>query len=283
LRFTRTLLAVCVLALTITPAALALRFTDDDFDMPVAQIGVPFSKQFHGGAGCGPALPYQYRILSGTLPPGITLDDSGEFGGSPTRVGSWSFWVELSDQNPPTASWCVPKTSQREFTITVAPTTLAAEVTRPFNETLPGTGWSLAQGSALPQGLAFDPTTGLITGEPTSTGSSQVAFVVTNAYGFKHTVDVTFTVAAPLTIATQTLNAAKAHRPYAVRLAAQNGVAPYIWRIVNGSLPAGIRLNAKTGLLSGKPRHNELRRLTVQVVDRLGAVSRRELVLKVIR
>jgi hypothetical protein len=272
-----------VLALVITPGAFALRFTDDDFDMPVAQIGVPFDKLFHGGAGCGPALPYQYRILSGTLPPGIALDESGEFSGSPTRVGTWSFWVELSDQNPPTASWCVPKTSQREFTITVAPTALAAEVTRPFDETLPGSGWSLAQGSALPEGLEFDPKTGLITGEPTSSGSSHVDFVVTNAYGFKHTVDVAFTVAAPLTIATRTLNAAKAHRRYADRLAAQNGVAPYVWRIVNGSLPRGIRLNVKTGLLSGKPDHNELRRLTVQVSDRLQAVSTRELVLRVVR
>jgi large repetitive protein len=272
-----------VLALAAAPAALALRFTDDDFDMPVAQTGVPYSKQFHGGAGCGPALPYQYRILSGTLPPGITLDEDGEFSGTPTHVGSWSFWVELSDQNPPTASWCVPKTSQREFTITVAPSTFAAEVTRPFEETLPGTGWSLAQGSALPAGLAFDPTTGLISGEPTSTGSSQVDFVLTNGYGFKHTVNVAFTVAAPLTIATLTLSAARAHRFYRERLAAQNGIAPYLWRIANGGLPGSIRLNPKTGLLSGKPRRNETRRLTVQVSDRLHAVSTRALVLKVIR
>ena len=88
MRLIRVLFGVCLLALAATPAAFALRFTDDDFDMPVAQVGVPFSKQFHGGAGCGPALPYQYSILSGHLPPGITLDESGFFGGTPTRVGS---------------------------------------------------------------------------------------------------------------------------------------------------------------------------------------------------
>jgi large repetitive protein len=283
LRFSRTLLCVCLLALAATPSALALRFTDDDFDMPVGQIGMPYSKQFHGGAGCGPALPYQYRILSGTLPPGITVDEDGLFSGTPTRVGSWSFWVELSDQDPPTASWCVPKQSQREFTITVAPSTLTAEIARPFQETLPGTGWSLPEGSSLPAGLSFDPITGTIGGEPTNVGSSLVELVVTNSYGFMHTVDVNFTVAPQLTIATEALKAANAGRVYRGGLAARGGVAPYTWRILGGILPAGIRLNSKTGVLLGNARHKAARRLTVQVSDRLHAFSTRELVLKVVR
>jgi large repetitive protein len=283
MRFTPTLLVTCLLALSASPAALALRFTDDDFDMPVAQIGVAYSKQFHGGAGCGPALPYQYRILSGTLPPGIALDETGVFSGTPTRAGSWSFWVELSDQDPPTASWCVPKQSQREFTITVAPSALTAELTRPYQQTLPGTGWLLADGSSLPAGLTLDPKTGTISGEPTSAESSPVDFIVTNSYGFKHTVEIGFTVAPQLTIATETLQTARARHAYSGRLVADGGVAPFVWKIVHGTLPAGIRLNSMTGVLAGKARRNETRRLTVQVSDRLRAISTRELVIKVVR
>src|SRR5438105_948421 len=132
MRFIRVSLLVSVLALVVVPAALALRFTDDDFDMPIGQISASYSKQFYGGAGCGPALPYQFRILSGLLPPGISLSKSGLFSGVPTVAGSWSFWLELSDQDPPSASWCIPKQSQREFTITVVPDLLRAEVAQPF-------------------------------------------------------------------------------------------------------------------------------------------------------
>jgi Putative Ig domain len=283
LRFVRVLFVLCLLALVVTPAAFALRFTDDDFDMPVGQLGQAYSKQFHGGAGCGPALPYQYRILSGNLPPGITFDVGGLFSGSPTRVGSWSFWVELSDQDPPTAAWCVPKRSQREFTVTVAPSALAAEVARPFQETLPGTGWSLAQGSVLPAGLAFDPVNGVIRGQPTVVGSSQVQFVLTNALGWKNSVGIELTVEPQLAMATHELRVAKVHRTYVAPLRARGGVAPYTWRVVSGVLPAGLHLGARTGVIIGRGRRTGTTRLTVQVVDRFRAVATRSLVLKILR
>jgi putative Ig domain-containing protein len=283
LRFTPTLLGITVIALAATPAALALRFTDDDFDMPVGQLGVPYSKQFHGGAGCGPALPYQFRILSGNLPPGITFDSSGLVSGTPTRVGSWSFWVELSDQDPPTAAWCVPKKSQREFTITVAPSSLTAEVARPFTESLPGTGWSLAQGSALPTGLAFDPTSGVISGQPADAGSSQVQLVQVNALGWKNNVAIKLTVAPPLSLTTGALRNGKVGRAYVVRLTTQGGAAPYSWKVVHGVLPAGFHLGARTGVVAGTARRPGTAHLTIQVTDRFRAVATRSLVLKILR
>jgi hypothetical protein len=121
MRLARTVCFVALLALVAVPAALALRFTDDSYNMPQAYVGKPYSKQFNGAGGCGPALPYQYTIIGGNLPPGLSLSFSGLISGTPTKVGSYSFWVNLSDQDPPTASWCRPSTSQRQFTIDVAP------------------------------------------------------------------------------------------------------------------------------------------------------------------
>ena len=67
-----------------------------------------YSITFKASGGCGPALPYQYRVTNGALPPGLSLSSSGVLSGRPTQSGSWNFWVQLSDENPPSQSWCDP-------------------------------------------------------------------------------------------------------------------------------------------------------------------------------
>ena len=166
-------LTVAVAALAFTAAAWALRFTDESYFTPVGAVGSPYSHTFGGAGGCGPALPYQYTVLSGSLPPGLSLAQSGHVSGTPTQAGSWSFWVNLSDQNPPSADWCRPENAQREFSITIngaggggppptpAPggalsiTTAAlgdASVGSPYSLTLTASGsgaqsWTIAAGS----------------------------------------------------------------------------------------------------------------------------------------
>jgi hypothetical protein len=120
-RIARVACVVALLALVVVPSAAAIRFSDDSYQVPTGSVGSFYSHQFNGDGGCGPALPYQFRILSGTLPPGLSLASDGLVSGVPTRAGSFSFWLELSDQDPPSASWCRPEQSQREFTIQVAP------------------------------------------------------------------------------------------------------------------------------------------------------------------
>ena len=122
MRLARSVSLVALLALIVVPLALALGFTDDSFNIPPAYVGQPYTKQFDGRGGCGPALPYQYTIIGGALPPGLSLSLSGLISGTPTQAGSYSFWVNLSDQDPPSASWCRPASSQREFTINVSAT-----------------------------------------------------------------------------------------------------------------------------------------------------------------
>jgi hypothetical protein len=112
-------LTVAATALVFVSAASALRFTDESYFVPVGTVGSPYSFTFTGAGGCGPALPYQYSVIGGSLPPGLSFASSGTVSGTPTKAGGWSFWVNLSDQNPPSESWCVPGEAQREFTITI--------------------------------------------------------------------------------------------------------------------------------------------------------------------
>jgi large repetitive protein len=112
-------LAALATALVVVSAAWALRFTDESYFTPTGTVGSPYTHTFGGAGGCGPALPYQYSLIGGSLPPGLTLAASGQISGTPTQPGSWSFWVNLSDENPPSADWCRPSNAQREFTITI--------------------------------------------------------------------------------------------------------------------------------------------------------------------
>lgn len=49
------------------------------------------------------------------------------------------------------------------------------------------------------------------------------------------------------------LPAAKVGQPYRAELVAKGGAAPYEWRIVYGSLPQGLGLDAVSGVISGVP------------------------------
>ena len=57
---------------------------------------------------------------------------------------------------------------------------------------------------------------------------------------------------------------------YSRTLAATGGLAPYSWSVVSGSLPAGLSLNASTGVISGKPTTIGTYEFTAQVRDSQG-------------
>ena len=378
MRLTRAVLLVALLAVVVVPSAEAIRFTDRSFSVPPGFVGEFYTHTFEGEGGCGPALPYEFKILSGSLPPGVSLASDGTVAGIPEQGGSWSFWLELGDEDPPSADWCVPSASERLFTITVAPglrieqkplspivsgrpyslqlaatgggpqtwsiwagrlpagitlstngllsgtptavgnftfivqvavgersdtkaltltvveglkiaqvTAPAAEVGRPFRMELMATGgegqgtWSLSGGTLLPSGLSLDPATGVISGEPTIAGSFPVKVSVTDRLGFADTVDVNLGVAAKLAIAKKPLPTARVGRRYRAAVAVLGGVAPRAWKILRGSVPAGIRLDRATGVLGGTPQRAATFRVWLQVTDGLGATSTGTYTLKV--
>src|SRR5262249_5289048 len=119
MRFVGMLVLAVALGLLLVPSASAIRFTDDSYLVPEGVVGQDYFHWFKGDGGCGPALPYQFRVLSGALPPGLSLLDDGELVGIPTQSGSWSFWLELSDEDPPSEPWCIPRKSERAFTVNI--------------------------------------------------------------------------------------------------------------------------------------------------------------------
>ena len=59
--------------------------------------------------------------------------------------------------------------------------------------------------------------------------------------------------ASNLTIATTSMPSGTAGSAYSFTLTAEGGVPPYSWSVSSGALPAGLQLNATTGLVAGSP------------------------------
>jgi large repetitive protein len=288
MRRIRIVLLASLVALVAVPAAFAIRFTDDSYNMPTGVVGQPYSKQFNGAGGCGPALPYQYSLIAGNLPPGLSLASSGLISGTPTTAGNWSFWVDLSDQNPPSATWCRPSEAQRQFTITVtggtppvalkisqsalSPSTLVEN--RPFSFQFAASGggtqtWSIQSGT-LPAGLTLS-SAGVLSGTATVTGD--FTFKVQVSDGTRSDAQTyTLTIVSPLKIsAPVSVPTSEVARPVQLQLSATGGKAPYKWSPASGTtLPAGVALNATTGVLSGKPSAAGTYDLKLDVTDALG-------------
>ena len=206
---------------------------------PAGVAGTPYVVRLNGEGGCGPALPYQYRVLNGSLPPGLALEKDGSLHGTPATAGTWSFWVELSDEDPPSAAWCRPVKSEREFIVTVGaqPATVGSAYAVQVSADGVGTlEWSVASGT-LPPGLALSPTSGVIAGTPTVSGTFLFKLSATDARGVTANVDVTIHVYPKLALATKRLAPARVGRSYKATVRASGSVSPVTFTVALGTAP----------------------------------------------
>ncbi|HSC90677.1 MAG TPA: Ig domain-containing protein [Gaiellaceae bacterium] len=229
-----------------------------------------------------------WSVGAGSLPPGLSLTPQGVLAGTAAAPGSYTFTARVQDPGP-------KRVGTREFTFVVAaplalsaPAAGASEVGVPFKATVGTSGgaqpiaWSVAQGS-LPAGVTLDAATGALSGTPTAAGSFSATLAATDAVGYSASTTVAVSVAPRLAVATRRLATAKLGARYRVKLAKRGGVGAVRWQLVRGPLPAGIRLDARTGTLAGVARAVGTRRVTIAARDALGVVARRTLVLRVAR
>jgi hypothetical protein len=250
-----------------------------------AQMNTPYSLQLSATGATKPS----WSVSSGSLPAGVTLNSStGLLAGAPTATGDFTFKITATEGG---------RSDSQTYTLTVveqlriaAPKKQETEIGVPYSLTLAATGgrpgykWAVAPGSALPPGLALDPATGVITGDAETVGSFQMRVSVTDSLGLSTTLDVPVSVAARLAITKKPLPAAKVGKAYKARFLVTGGVLPRQWNLLGGRpgfLPAGIKLNRTTGVLSGTPRKAGTYHLRMQVVDKLGAKAAIGYVLKV--
>jgi prepilin-type N-terminal cleavage/methylation domain-containing protein len=224
----------------------------------------------------GGTLPRTWTLTG--LPPGLTATTAGVITGKPTTAGTYTVTANVQDRelqsDDATFSWVVADlpvlTSPgpqvfRTLTLTSLPVTLTGGL-RPAAWTATG----------LPNGLAINPLTGIITGTALATQATpQTATVkVVDSTG-KKTVSTTFTwrVFTPVVLMSPgTQNATRGNVVnYTLGQAVTGGQQPYLWSATG--LPPGLAIDTGTGTVTGTITGGTRFLVSVTVTDNLGGTA----------
>lgn len=174
------------------------------------------------------------------------------------------------------AVFTVVSSSAYASTLTVTTTSLPnGTVGTAYQKTLTLSGgqgpysWFISWGS-LPAGITLS-TSGVLSGTPTKSGTYYFTLAVADSgvsqqIGY-YSVSLTIkNASSPLAVATTSIPSGTVGTAYSIVLNAKNGVQPYRWYLLSGSLPSGITLSTQ-GLISGTPSQSGSFPFTVQLVD----------------
>ena len=131
---------------------------------------------------------------------------------------------------------------------------------------------SYAVVGTLPSGLAYNSTTKSITGTPTKLGTYNITLRATNTIGEHSTKVLTISIqsTAPV-ITSKTAVSGKVKKSFSYKVTATNSPTSYSAK----SLPNGLKINPKTGIIKGKPSKNGVFNVEVRAVNKYGAGSKK--------
>ena len=261
---------------TLNPLPLTITTTS----LPAGTVGVAYSQALSATGGI---RPYSWTISSGSVPPGTALSTAGVLSGTPTANGSFSFTVRAADAGSQSATQAL--TVQVGASLAITTTNLPSATTgTAYTSQLSASGgttpysWTLTSGT-LPAGLNLS-SAGLVSGTPTTAGSSTFIVQVTDGSSRTATRALTLLVSTSLSVTTTTLPGGTVGSSYSEQLSATGGATPYSWTVSSGSLPAGLSLSS-AGVISGTPTAAGSPTFTVRVTDAASRTATQALTLTI--
>lgn len=266
------------LTLRIEAASLTISTTS----LAGAPANVPYSQTISATGG---TPPYTFDVISGVLPPGLTLASNGVLSGTPTTSGTYNFFIRLTDGAGMTAqaSYSVvvsgsgPRLIVSSLPTGIVNTTysgalLAQGGTAPYT-------FSLLSGT-LPAGLTLNQS-GAITGTPTATGVFPISVRLTDSTGQTAQADVLINInSSAFNISTTTAPDGAVNAPYSLSLATAGGSSTVVFTLLSGSLPPGLALNVN-GTIAGTPTAAGTYQFVVRAIDSLNAIAQAPLTIKI--
>lgn len=242
-------------------------------------VGTLYAQSFDIAGG---APPYVLQITNGAIPPGMRIVGTN-LTGTPTVAGGWPFTLQVTDS--------VGSVITGDFTFNVAQGSFRmgcpafeAEIGAPFSSTPVVLGgkspyqFSIT-GGALPTGLTLNPTTGEVSGRPTTAGSYPFTLSVTDATPLTTAARCGIgVIGGPLRILTTGPISTVSGKPYTGAIEAVGGQAPYAISVVGSSAP-GLSV-AANGALSGTAAQIGDFNVVVTARDATGATAQRALVFR---
>ncbi|NGM51977.1 autotransporter domain-containing protein [Caulobacter sp. 602-2] len=231
----------------------------------------------------GGTAPYQYSVVSGATPPGITLGGGGVLSGTPTAVGSYNFTVRSQDNTtggayattkaftldvnvpaPPTANAVSATVAANSTTNTIAPNLTGVPATSVAIASAPSHGTATLVGAGASATFDYVPTAGF-------SGTDSFTYTGGNAGGSSAPATVSVTVTAPtLVVAGTPVDGIVATAYPGATFTASTGTAPYTFTVVGASLPTGLALST-AGVLSGTPTAAGTFNAVIKATDAYGA------------
>jgi Putative Ig domain len=162
------------LTITVIPGPLLVQLAGD-LTKGSVNVFYLYTLQVAGGA-----QPYTWKLASGALPTGLSLNTStGAISGTPTQYGAFSFTGRATDTQPVSVTSGTLRIviDPAPLGITTSGDLAAGKLNTDYSFLMVATGgrppytWALASGSGpLPPGLTLNANTGVISGKPTATG-----------------------------------------------------------------------------------------------------------------
>jgi len=258
----------------------------------------------------GGVLPHTWTVVDflGRPPTGLSLSTGGIIFGLPTETGTFTFTVQVDDGQGSSVqkrfSMVVrePLTYDSQFIAqTIVPTVQAGQQ---FNAILKwlNNGSEIWDGSirAVAQNPAnnttwsasIPPVSGLtLKGLPLQIRLTAVAPRIAGTYSFQWqlyqegrgffgqpSANLSIIVTpGPPSIDSAGAPQAFAGSPFSYQLTVAGGTPPYVWSIASGSLPFGLGLDSRAGLISGIPTTAGSATFTAQVTDSASRVAQKPL------